>query len=61
MENKEKRNARQQRYMENRERLSFVMEKGTKKRIERAADRLGISQGEFIRQAIQAKIDAARE
>lgn len=53
---KEKRNARQARYMENKERISFVMELGTKERIQKAATDSGISAAEFIRQAIEEKI-----
>lgn len=54
---KEKRNARQARYMENKERISFVMELGTKERIQKAATDSGISAAEFIRQAIEEKIE----
>lgn len=54
---KEKRNARQARYMENKERLSFVMDIGTKDRINAAADRQGISAAEFVRQAIDEKLE----
>ena len=53
---KEKRNARQARYMENKERISFVLDKGTKARINSAAAALGVSAGEYIRQAIEEKL-----
>jgi len=53
---KEKRNARQKRYQNTKDRISFVMEKGTKDRINKAATAAGISAAEFIRQAIEAKI-----
>ena len=53
---KKKRNARQARYMTNKERISFVMEKGTKDRINQAAKSQGISAAEFIRQAIEEKL-----
>ena len=45
--------------MENKERISFVMEAGTKERIAAAANAAGISQAEFIRQAIEEKIGTA--
>lgn len=54
---KEKRNARQARYMKDKERIGFIMPQGTKDRIAAAADKAGISQGEFIRQAIEEKIE----
>lgn len=54
---KEKRNARQQRYITTKDRINFVMEKGTKERITAAAKKAGISQAEFIRQAIDEKIE----
>jgi len=54
---KEKRNARQARYMENKERISFVMELGTKERIQEAAKRNRISAAELIRQAIEEKLE----
>lgn len=56
MIDKEKRNERQKRYMQNQERLGFVMPLGTKERIQRAAERNGISCAEFVRQAIEEKL-----
>lgn len=53
---KEKRNARQQRYTKTKDRINFVMEKGTKARINEAAAAAGISAAEFIRQAIEEKL-----
>ena len=53
---KEKRNARQKRYTETKDRINFVMEKGTKDRINAAAKAQGISAAEFIRQAIEEKL-----
>jgi len=41
---------------ENKDRLNFLMEKGTKERIEQAAKTLNISASEFVRQAIEEKI-----
>lgn len=57
MEDKKKRNERQKRYMQNQERLSFVMPKGTKARINQAAAAQGISAGEYVRQAIIEKLE----
>lgn len=54
---KEKRNARAKRYWDTKDHLSFNMEKGTKEQIAQAAARLGISQGEFMRQAITEKLE----
>lgn len=53
---KEKRNARQKRYTDTKDRINFVMEKGTKDRINAAAASQGISAAEFIRQAIEEKL-----
>lgn len=53
---KEKRNARQKRYTDTKDRINFVMEKGTKARINDAAKAEGISAAEFIRQAIEEKL-----
>lgn len=58
---KEKRNARQQRYVATKDRISFVMEKGTKERIAKASAKAGISQAEFIRQAIEEKLKASKQ
>ena len=55
---KEKRNARQARYMQHMERISFVMPEGTKEKITRAAKKIGISKAEYIRQAIEDKLQA---
>ena len=38
------------------ERINFVMEKGTKDRIKLAADKLGQTSSEFIREAIEEKL-----
>jgi predicted DNA-binding protein len=56
MIDKEKRNERQKRYMQNQERLGFVMPLGTKERIQQAAERNGISCAEYVRQAIEEKL-----
>jgi uncharacterized protein (DUF1778 family) len=53
---KEKRNARQARYMKNKERINFVMTPETKKEVNAAAASAGISAAEFIRQAIEEKL-----
>jgi post-segregation antitoxin (ccd killing protein) len=54
----EKRNLRQYAWQkENRERISFLMEKGTKERINTAAQALNINASEFIRQAIDEKLN----
>lgn len=53
-----KRNARQRKWVkENRERIDFLMPKGTKDRIKTAAETLGISSGEFIRRAIFKELE----
>ena len=57
MESKEKRNARQARYMQHNERISFVMPPGTKEKIKKAAEKQGISAAEYIRQAITEKLE----
>lgn len=41
----------------NKDRINFLMEKGTKERINTAAQALNISASEFIRQAIEEKIE----
>lgn len=57
MVNTEKRNTRQNAWQkENKDRINFVMDKGTKDRIKLAADKLAISSSEFIRQAIEEKL-----
>ncbi|WP_034476045.1 ribbon-helix-helix protein, CopG family [Butyrivibrio proteoclasticus] len=46
---------------ENIDRLNFIMEKGTKDRINQAAKALNISASEFVRQAIEEKISRLNE
>ena len=53
---KEKRNARQKRYQDTKDRINFVMEKGTKERINQAAAADGISAAEWLRRAIDEKL-----
>ena len=54
-----KRNKRLQEWKkENREMIQFMFEKGTKARIEKACEVLGVSKSEFARQAINEKIDS---
>lgn len=49
-----KRNNRQYNWQkENKERVNFLMEKGTKARIEAAAEAKGIKPSEFLRNAIE--------
>lgn len=56
-ENIEKRNARQNTWLkENKDRINFLMDKGTKDRIKLAADKLGQTSSEFIREAIEEKL-----
>lgn len=53
----EKRNKRQYQWQkENTDRINFTMPKGTKEEIKATADRLGITPAEFIRQAINEKM-----
>lgn len=55
--NIEKRNQRQNAWQkENKDRINFLMEKGTKDRIKAAADQAGIKPSEFIREAIEEKL-----
>lgn len=54
---KEKRNARQKRYQDTKDRINFVMDKGTKEKITTAAALDGISAAEWLRQAIQEKLN----
>lgn len=55
--NIEKRNTRQNTWQkENKDRINFLMEKGTKERIKAAADQAGQSPSEFIREAIEEKL-----
>lgn len=42
---------------EHKERINFLMEKGTKERIKAAADYAGISASELIRLAIEEKLE----
>lgn len=52
-----KRNQRQDTWRkENRERINILFEKGTKARIQAAADQQNIKVSEFIRQAIDEKL-----
>ena len=53
---KEKRNARQKRYQETKDRINFVMDKGTKDKINQAALAEGISAAEWLRRAIDEKL-----
>lgn len=58
--NIEKRNTRQNTWQkENKERLNFLMEKGTKERIAIAAAKAGQTSSEFIREAIEKALNAA--
>lgn len=41
----------------NKDRINFVMEKGTKERIKAAADQAGQTSSEFIRAAIEEKLE----
>lgn len=53
-----KRNSRQYRWIvENKERINLLFPKGTKEELQKAADTLGVSLSEFVRQAIREKID----
>ena len=54
-----KRNKRQYQWqVDNTERINVLLSKGTKEQIRLAADRLGISASEFMRQAIKDKLEA---
>ena len=56
--NIEKRNTRQNTWQkENKDRINFLMDKGTKDRINAAAETAGITASEFIRQAINEKLE----
>lgn len=58
--NIEKRNTRQNTWQkENKDRINFLMDKGTKERIKAAADQAGQSSSEFIRDAIEEKLQKA--
>jgi len=61
MIDKNKHNERQKRYQHTKDRINFVMEKGTKERIQTASDALNISCAEFIRRAIEEKLQGIEE
>lgn len=53
----QKRNVRQNTWQkENKDRINFLMDKGTKDRIKLAADKTGQTSSEFIREAIEEKL-----
>jgi uncharacterized protein (DUF1778 family) len=55
--NIEKRNIRQNAWQkENKDRINFLMDKGTKDRINLAAEKEGIKASEFIRRAIEDRL-----
>ena len=56
MENKKKQNYDNQYIKNNKDRINFVMDKGTKDRIKLGADKLGQTSSEFIREAIEEKL-----
>ena len=59
MEDTIKRNKRQYNWQkENKDRLNFTMDKGTKDQIKAAADKLGLNPSEFCRLAISEKISS---
>ena len=59
--NIEKRNTRQNNWQkENKDRINFLMDKGTKDRIKLAADQAGQTSSEFIREAIEEKLTRAK-
>ena len=61
MVNAEKRNKRQNDWIkENKDRINFVMEKGTKARIEAASEAKGIKPSEFLRDAIEKALNEAK-
>lgn len=56
--NIEKRNTRQNAWQkENKDRINFLMEKGTKDRIKAAAEKIGATPSELIREAITEKLE----
>ena len=55
-EQRKGRNQRQQKWTKTKDRINFVMEKGTKDKINAISAELGISAAEFIRQAINEKL-----
>lgn len=58
---KEKRNARQKRYQNTKDRINFVMDKGTKDKINQAAAAEGISAAEWLRRAIAEKLESGSD
>ena len=55
--NIEKRNIRQNAWQkENKDRINFLMDKGTKDRINLAAEKEGIKASEFIRRSIEERL-----
>lgn len=53
----QKRNTRQNAWQkDNKDRINFLMDKGTKDRIKLGADKLGQTSSEFIREAIEEKL-----
>lgn len=53
----QKRNTRQNAWQkDNKDRINFLMDKGTKDRIKLGADKEGINASEFIRRAIEEKL-----
>lgn len=54
---KEKRNARQQKWVTKQDRLNFVMPSGTKEKIQKAAYNKKISASEYVRQAISKALE----
>ena len=55
--NQKKQNYDNEYIKNNKDRINFVMDKGTKERIMKAAARINISKSEFLRQAINEKLD----
>ncbi len=55
-EDKQKRNARQQRWQNEQDRINFVMPKGYKDKIKDYASARGISAAQWIREAIESKM-----
>ena len=54
-----KRNERQYKWQtENADRINILLPKGSKQEIKDAADKLGVSASELMRQAIREKLDA---
>lgn len=58
----EKRNKRQYQWQkENTDRINFTMPKGTKERIKKAALSEGVTPSEYIRQAIEEKLEGKNQ